>query len=146
MKFQKAEELLKKMLIGNSYLRVCVGDCWGFYFNDGLCLVSQDVSSPEDENLNRLLAHAEPSILDGIDPEYITQGIIIHRNMRQEVSDITLADDGSLTLIFDQNRCICLTVDTDIVDWQWALSHTGGDPYAEYIVGCFWKNEVDIAK
>ena len=69
MKFKKAQEILEKMLVGHCYSRVGIGDSWDFYFDNGLYLVCQEVSSPEDGKLNRLLSQAEPSVLDGVDPE-----------------------------------------------------------------------------
>jgi len=82
-------------------------------------LVAQEIDSPEEIGLNRLLEKADPPILDGVDPQNIAKSALLHRNSQKEITAFTLNPDGSLSLLFDQNREIILRTSTSIVDWHW---------------------------
>lgn len=146
MKFAEATNILKEELVGDFYSHVCVGDCWSLAFSKGQWLVAQDIISLEETSLNILLASAAPPVLDGVDPETVAKGIILHRNLRKEVTKIAIEEDGSLRLYFDNERYIQLSTTTSIVDWQWCLNRSGKDPYSDYMVACFWSNDVAIRR
>jgi len=139
-----AEEILKKALLGNSYSYFDYGDWLGLELKE-YWLVAQEISSPEEISLNQLLENADPLILDGVDPQNITKSALLHRNSRKEINDLTLNPDGSLSLLFDQNREIILITSTAIVDWHWCLNRTGQDPYHDYIVACFEAGKFDVS-
>jgi hypothetical protein len=146
MKPETPRKIIEDALVGSSYNYVSVADWWCLSFCNGFWLVAQDVFSPEEVGLNDLLANAQPSVLDGVDHEYIAKGIVLHRNMRKELSSIALASDGSLRLAFDEDRIICLPTSSDVVDWQWCLNRSGKDPYSDYLVACFYVGEVELAE
>jgi len=139
-----AEKILTKALIENSYSYFDYGDWLGLKLKE-YRLVAQDINSPEEINLNRLLENADPPILDGVDPQNIAKSALLHRNSQKEINDFTINPDGSLSLLFDQKREISLITSTSIVDWHWCLNKSGQDPYHDYIVACFEAGKIDVS-
>ncbi len=146
MKFKKAEKIIKENLVGHSYSELSVGDWWTLYFSNGLWIVTQEIESVEENKLNKLLTNTEPSVLDGVDPEYVAKNIVLSRNLRKEVTNASISDDGALKLFFDKSWEITFPSSADIVDWQWCLNRSGNDPYKDFIVACFWAEEIEISK
>jgi hypothetical protein len=140
----RADKIIKKNLVGNVYSEISVGDWWALRFSNGYWIVSQEIISPAEENLNKMLENSAPPVLDGIDPEYVAKSIIIHRNMRKEVTNALINKDGSLKLFFDNDWEILFPSTTDIVDWQWCLNKSGNIPYDDFIVACFNTGTIDL--
>ncbi|MDJ0841357.1 MAG: hypothetical protein QNK37_32905 [Acidobacteriota bacterium] len=144
MKSIKALQVLEEMLINQAYIFVSVGDWWRLAFSNGLWLISQEISSSNDYALKALLEKADPPVLNGVDPEYVLQSVAIFRNMRKPIKKVTLEDDGTLILFFDEAWQLRLTTRTEIVDWQWCLNGTGEDPYTDSIVACFASENLEV--
>jgi len=144
MKFMKARQELKKLLIGQMYRSVRVDDWWGLGFTNGLWLVTQDLSSSQDGALKDLLAKADPPVLDTEDPEYIHLSIGVFRNRRKPITDVELAEDGALTLFFDDSWHLHLPTHTQ-TDWQWCLNESGKDPFTDAIVACYSSESIEIS-
>ena len=121
----RANKIIKKNLVGNVYSEICVGDWWALLFSNGYWIVSQEIISPAEENLNKMLENSAPPVLCGIDPENVAKSIITHRNMHKEVTNALINKDGSLKLFFDNNWEILFPSTTDIVDWQCCLNKSG---------------------
>ena len=138
-----AKDILEKALIGNSFSYFDIGDWIGLRFND-YWLIAQEIESPEEYALNKLLEKAVPPILDGVDPGSVAKSAILHRNSRREITSLIINTDSSLRLYFDKNREIVLITSTEIVDWHWCLNKSGKDPYQDYIVACFQPGTIDI--
>jgi hypothetical protein len=143
MHFERAVRILNESLVGNGYTHISVGDWWCFAFQRDLWIVAQDVVFPEEPELSQLLANARPPVLDSVDPENVTKGVLVLRNMRWQVTDVSLASDATLCLSFG-DRQMCFTTDADVVDWQWCLNRSGADPYHDFVVACFWAGEVEV--
>lgn len=142
--FQEPIKTLKDLLLGNTYSVVSVGDWWSLALSSGHWLVAQEIKSSFDSELRSLLSGSSQPILDAVDPEDIPTAVAVLRNRRREITDVTLEADGALHLSFDQNWKLCLSTDTDIVDWHWCVNETGGSPYSNLLVACFEPGSVQI--
>ena len=142
----KAIQMLNEKLVGNSYTYISIGDYWSLFIDHELWLVSHEVSTSEEDGINNILSGITPPVLDGVDSEDIAKAIAVIRHKRQPTSGISLAADGTLELIFDNNRRLAFSSAVDIVDWQWCLNSSGDDPYhdRDFLVACFWTGEVKI--
>ena len=140
-----ALNILRDKLIGSFYTRISVGDSFDFCFNHDFWLVAQDVSSPNEKQFSEYLLSNYPVITKEIDKGNTAKLIPITALMRQLVVNVDLDSNAVLTLEFEGNEKLMFLTNTDIVDWQWALCERNSHPYEEFIVGCFWKGEVQVS-
>lgn len=145
MNKKEAQTIIEESLIGNAYSEISVGDWWALRLSNGLWIVSQEIYSSAEENLNMIINKTMPDVLDGIDPENIVKSIVVHRNMRRVISHASIDEDASLKLHFENNWEIIFPSTIEIVDWQWGLNKTGNIPYHDFIVACFDKGTIDVS-
>lgn len=145
MVFEPAVTVLRDCLIGNAFTTVSVGDWWALSFDRGFWVVAQELAFPETPTISALLEKADPPVLDGVDPDRVAQAVVIMRNLRRPVTDVSLSSDGALNLAFG-DRQMSVTTGTDVVDWQWCLNRSGADPYSDFIVACFWPGQVQVSE
>ncbi len=135
-------EILEGKLLGNFYSRISVGDTFDLFF-DRFWLISQDVVSTDESTLNKLLTDYPPTT-KAIDKEYIAKSTILTTTLRKKITEVSLNQDSSLALGFENGVKLLFPTDTEIVDWQWAINDKGNDPYTGCLVGCFNPGEVQI--
>ena len=140
----EALQLLQNKLIGNFYSRFSSGDSFELRLDNDLWLIAQNIVNKDETTFNKFLEQGYQSYSDAIDQELIAKNISITALMRQEIIDAALDNDCALIITFKNGEELNLATDTDIVDWHWALKRTLGDPYGEFIVGCFNQGEVEI--
>ncbi|ESP91528.1 MULTISPECIES: hypothetical protein [Pseudoalteromonas] len=133
-------EILEEKLLGNFYSRISIGDTFDLYF-DSFWLISQNVISPDEEGLNRVISGYQPA-KEAIDKEDIAKGIILTTTLRQKIAEVFLNSDLSLELSFENGVRLKFTTDTEIVDWQWAINENAQDPHIDCIVGVFEEGEI----
>jgi len=143
--FKKSLNLLRNLLIGKSFIYMSIADWWSLSFESDMWIVAQNIVFPEEHEINCMLKKFMPSLLEGVDPEYIAKTVLLQRVMRETITNVSLESNGTLTIYFG-NREMILPVNTDIVDWQWSLNKTGSDPYHEHIISCFGINQIEIAE
>lgn len=137
-----AIEILEEKLLGNYYSRISIGDTFDLCF-DNFWLISQNVLSPDEDSINQDLSGYQPTN-EAIDKENIAKGAILTTTLRKEVTEVVLNFDSSLELRFENGVKLKFTTDTEIVDWQWAISENAQDPYLGCIVGVFEAGEVHL--
>lgn len=142
----EALQLLQNKLIGNFYSRFSSGDSFELRLDNDLWLIAHNVVSKDETTLNKFLEQNYEPYNNAIDQEFIAKNISLTALMRQEIIDVKLDNDCSLIITFENGEDLKLAIDTEIIDWHWALKNTIGDPYKEYIVACFNKGEVEVAK
>jgi hypothetical protein len=139
----EAIDILQEKLVGNFYSRFSVGDTFDLYF-DGFWLVAQNVSTADEIALNNFLLNDYQPAKEAIDKEDVSKTTVICSTLRKVITEVFLAVDSTLTLVFENGVTLNFPTNTDIVDWHWALNENGADPYRSYIVGCFSSGEVLI--
>jgi hypothetical protein len=139
---ESLQQALRDALLGQAYTVVQLGDWWALAFDDGVWLLAQRIVSPDESAIRTAISTSFVSMLGRIDAEDVPTMIAVLQSRRQAVTDIAIGIDGSLELVFANGHALLCSSDEQIVDWQWAISETGADPYSEFRVACFAKGEV----
>jgi hypothetical protein len=134
-------ESIRGAMVGSFYSRFSVGDSFEFYFSD-FVLSSQDVLSAEEEIVNSTFVDSYPPKQHTIDPDRIAKSTVLATCLRIQVVSVDLLKDSSLEVTFRNGIVIRLPTDTPIVDWHWATTESGGDPYSGCHVACFAPGDV----
>ena len=129
-------ESIQSALVGAFYSRFAVSDGFDFYF-DSFVLSSREILSCDEAVINsRFLEGYAPARFTA-NPEYIAKSAVVAACLGAEVSAVEVLPDSSLLLKFNNNVEIRLPTDTPIVDWHWAITEAGGDPYLGSLAACF---------
>lgn len=139
-----ALDILKEKLIENFYSRFSIGDTFDLFF-DSFWLIAHNVVSADEESLNRFLLNKYKPAKDAIDKEDVSKSTIICSTLRKKIIELSLLNDATLKLFFENGVTLLFPTNTDNVDWHWALNENGNDPYLGFIVGCFNQGEVQIS-
>ena len=139
-----ALEVLKRKILGNYIAEFSVGNVWSLRLNDGNRIIAQEIHADEELKFTNWFRDNYPLYQTIVDKGYIAQCAIVAANMQKLITDIKLNDDNSLTIEFEHGGRLILPSTVDIVDWQWALNEHGGDPYVDFIVGCFGKDDLEV--
>jgi hypothetical protein len=137
----KAAEYLQRALIGQFYSRVSVHNAFELQFED-FTLAGQEVESPDEELFNTEFVHSYVSAGRTANPQVIAKSAILAACLGACISRVELAANASLTLTFENGVSVTFTTATPIVDWHWAITEGGQDPYSGCIVACFSPGEV----
>ena len=131
-------------MIGQFISRFSVGDTWDLAIGE-YWLVAQEITSKDEVVLNEWLQINYSLFSSSVDKEHISKSAIVASLLRREIVDVELSDAYALTIEFIEGASLSLSVETDIVDWQWCLNKTGNDPYQDYLVACFGEGEIAIS-
>jgi len=113
-------------------------------FFDDFWIISNNVVSPDEDDLNtQILASYRPAS-QAIDKEDVAKSVVLSSTMRKCIINVKLNQDSSLELSFENGVTLLFPTDTEIVDWQWALNENANDPYLGCIVGVFASGEVQV--
>ena len=134
-------EGIQNALIGSSYSHFAVGTGFDFHF-DEFVLSAQDIVSCDETALNACLLSAYQPAGYSANPECIAKSVIAATCLGISVSSVELLADSSLLVEFSNNVVVRLPTDTPGVDWHWAFTETGGDPYLGSLIGCFAPGDV----
>lgn len=137
----QAAELLRALLIGKNYASFSVATSFGLGF-DGFELASQDVLCPDEELINNAFVSSyTPATKTGV-PELIGKSAILAACLGETISDVQVSPDASLILWFANGVQLTLPTNTPTVDWHWAVTEDGRDPYTGCIIACFAPGEI----
>ncbi|MFD2721067.1 hypothetical protein ACFST9_20275 [Hymenobacter monticola] len=139
----KALEILNDKLVGSFICSFHIGDNWTLDFGD-YYLCAQNVLSPDEEVLNGWLCAHYRSFETAVDKDSVAKSTIVAAHMRKEVTSVMLDRACNLTIYFENDSELVIPSNEDIVDWQWCLNETGKDPYLDYLVACFWEDEITV--
>ena len=134
-------EGIESALVGNSYSRFAVGDGFDFYF-DGFVLSSREILSQDEAAINSTFVDTYPPTQLTAIPECIAKSAVAAACLGASVSAVELLADSSLVLTFNNNVAIHLPTDTPIIDWHWAITEGGGDPYTGCLIACFAPGDI----
>ena len=134
-------ESIRDALVGEFYSRFSVDTGFDFHF-ESFVLSAQDALS-QDETIvtSAFIANYQPAIRTA-NPEIIAKSAVIAACLGAEISSIEILADSSLVLRFNNNVTIQLPTSTPIVDWHWAITQHGGDPYVESLVACYAPGDI----
>ncbi|WP_444903084.1 hypothetical protein ACJJIU_03900 [Microbulbifer sp. CnH-101-E] len=135
-------EVLEEKLLGNFYSRVSLGDTFDLYFGR-FWLISHNVVCPDEGALNEMISAYHPTN-EAIDKDDIAKGTIITASLRKKITSVFIHSDSSLELGLENGVKLKFTTDTDVVDWQWAITENAQDPYHGFIVGVLSSGEVQL--
>ena len=141
----EAVRILEANLAGHEVHEVIMGENWALRFDNDTWLLAQELFSPEEDGLNALLASADPSVLDGVDPDQVSMAVVVVSFMRCPVCAVSLSEWGDLTLTFDDARSLTARTDVDTVDWQWSVGSSQLDPYrVPFTVASLSRGEFEV--
>ncbi|MCP1583778.1 hypothetical protein [Pseudoxanthomonas mexicana] len=134
-------ESIKGALIGGFYSRFTVGDGFDFHF-DGFVLSSHEIASEDESFINSAFVDSYAPAKQTAISEIIAKSAVAAACLGSTISAVEVLPDSSLLLIFDNMVAIRLPTDTPTVDWHWAFTESGGDPYLGCFVGCFAPGDI----
>jgi hypothetical protein len=126
-------EILSNELVGNFISRFGIGDTWNLFIGN-CCLMAREIVSEDEKFLNQWYKNNYPSFGNCVDQINISKSTIVAAHLRKEIKRIEFEGDSELLI----------PANVDIVDWQWCLNTTGKDPYANFLVACFFAGEIEI--
>ncbi|MBB5358042.1 hypothetical protein HDE76_001248 [Rhodanobacter sp. ANJX3] len=132
----QAIEQLQALLLGNFYGSFSVASAFGLDF-DGFELSTQDVRSPDEKLIESSFVNSYGPAANTANPELIGKSAILAACLGAAISDVQLSPDASITLRFANGVKLQFPTDTTVVDWHWAITEDGQDPYSGCIIGCF---------
>jgi hypothetical protein len=134
-------EGIQSALVGAFYYRFAVSDGFDFYF-DSFVLSSREVLFSDEAVLNAQFLQSYAPARFTANPDYIAKSAIAAACIGILVSSVEILPDSSLQLTFDNNVILRLPTDTSVVDWHWAITKSGGNPYEGCLVGCFAPGDI----
>lgn len=136
-----AAEQLRVLLIGKFYASFSVATAFGFTF-DGFELAAQDVVCADEDIINNSFVNSyAPAAQTGV-PELIGKSAILAACLGATISDVQVSPDASVILSFANGVQLTFPTNTPIVDWHWAITEDGRDPYTGCIIACFAPGEI----
>jgi len=135
-------ESIEHRLLGKSYWRFAVDESFEFRFDD-FVLSAREMVSPDEGLLcenSRLVAYARSR--GSANPELAVKSAVISTCLGVPIAAVGVLGDSSLQLTFVNGVAMRLPTDTPIVDWHWAITDEGGDPYLSCHVACFASGEI----
>ena len=137
-------EILQNALVGQFISYYSIGDNWtlniGNYY-----LLAQNIISKDEKNVQEAIENSLRNTKYTVDKAEISKSAIIAANMRKTITNIHLDKDYNLSLEISSGSDLFIPTNESIVDWQWALNKSGGDPYCEKnIIACFFTGEITI--
>lgn len=133
-------DLLKNKLLGNCYSRISIGDTFDLCF-DEFWLTSHNFSSADEDTINSRIAGFGP-LSEAIDTGDIAKVTILATTLRKSITEVKLNPDASLELNFENGVRLRFTTDTEVVDWQWALTKNLQDPYIGFVICVFEQGKI----
>jgi hypothetical protein len=132
---------LRSALIGSFYSRFAVSDGFDLYFGD-FVLSSMEVSTADEQIINSSFVRAYPPAQHTANPDRIAKSAVLAACLDIPIAGVELLADSSLVLSFGNNVAVRLPADTPTVDWHWAITESGGDPYADCYIACFSPGDI----
>ena len=137
----QATEQLQALLLGKFYGSFSVATAFGLDF-DGFEFAAQDVQSPDEELIKSSFVNSYAPAANTATPELIGKSAILAACLGAAVSDVQVSPDASIILRFANGVQLKFPTDTPVVDWHWAITEDGRDPYLGCIVACFAPGEI----
>ncbi|GLQ96531.1 hypothetical protein [Dyella mobilis] len=134
-------EQLRACLLGKYYIGFCVATSFGLNF-DGFELSAQEVQSGDAELVSSPFVRSYAQAVRTFDPQLVGQCALLAACVGAIVSDVKVAEDASITLFFENGIALNFPTNTGVVDWHWAITEDGRDPYLGCIMGCFSPGEI----
>ncbi|UTA52904.1 hypothetical protein L3D22_10945 [Lysobacter soli] len=132
-------ESIESALVGCFYHRFAVGTGFDFHFDD-FVLSSQELCSPDEFTIATVVAANPPAGTANAD--LIAKSAVIAACLGVPIVSAELLSDSSLSLTFDNGVVARLPTDTPVVDWHWAITETGTDPYLGCRIACYAPGDV----
>ncbi len=134
-------EGIKDALVGSCYSRFAVDTGFVLYFDD-FVLSAQEIVSSDEESINSgFVTSYQPSTYTA-NPENIAKSVSLAACLGIDIFAVEISDDSSLVLKFNNGIVIRMHTDTPIVDWHWAFTESGGDPYSGCLIACFAPGDI----
>ena len=134
-------DTVRENLCGNFYNVFSIGDIFTLRFPD-CTLIAHEIRIEQEEAIDKAACEALPILGEAVDRVNIAKAAVLAATQRSDVTSAELMGNSSLALAFENGIKLLFPTDTDIVDWQWALTKSGGCPYdrSEFIAGVFGDN------
>jgi hypothetical protein len=138
-------DILNKKLLGQFISRFSVGDTWDMFIGE-YCLSAHSIEFKEENLITEFLKNNYEQYKSSVDKEDISKSTILAANLRKQITNIQLDESKNLIIDFENGSKLKILSNTEIVDWQWCLNKSGGTPYSDYEIACFWEGETKIKK
>ena len=137
----QAAEDLKGALVGQVYARFGVHTGFELEF-DSFVLAAREIESPDEVLLNVGFVQSYPPAKFTANPQVIAKSAVLAACLGVAVATVEVAEDASLTLIFENGVNVTLPTSTPVVDWHWAITEGRADPYSGCLIACFAPGEI----
>ena len=134
-------EGIRAALVGEFYWRFSVDNGFAFHF-ENFVLSAYEAFSPDEAGINSAFVASYPPASCTANPEVIAKSAVVAACLGAEISAVDVLADSSLVLRFNNNVVIQLPTNTPVVDWHWAITEQGGDPYLGCLVACFAPGDI----
>ena len=135
---ETATKVLEKHLLGESIHEVHVGVGWVMRLSNDVWLRCHEIKCEGEEAARGSLQLTGLGLDSCVEPGEPVQSLLLVACMRRPILGLVLERGGDLTLDFGSGRTVLLSSETEIVDWQWCLGPSTGDPYAQPgMLACF---------
>jgi len=132
---------IRDALVGQFYSRFAASGGFDLYFDD-FVLSSWEIVSPDEEIFNSLVVGTYPPAHHTANPERIAKSAVVAACLDIPVVAVELLADSSLLLTFSNNVTVRVPTDTPVVDWHWAITESGGDPYTGCLIACYAPGDI----
>jgi hypothetical protein len=130
-------EDIRQALVGQFFWRFAVSDGFDLYF-DNFVLSSRAISSlSEDPSFH---AHSVSRLT--ANPDLVAKSAVVAACLGVPISGCHVTPESALHVTFSNGVVVRLPTDTPIVDWHWAISERGGDPYSGCYIACFAPGDI----
>jgi hypothetical protein len=134
-------EGIRSAMVGKFYSRFAVDVGFDFYFPD-FVLSSREVTSADEQIIDLSFVDSYQPAQHTASPDWIAKSTVIAACLDIPVTSVDLRPDSSLLLTFNNGVAVCLPTDTPTVDWHWAITESGSDPYISCLVACFAPGDI----
>ncbi len=132
---------IRSALVGEFYSRFAVSDGFEFWFSD-FVLSSRELISPDEKIISSCIVGSYAQVEHTANPDRIAKSAVMAACLDIPIVAVDLLADSSLLLTFTNQVTIRLPTDTPIVDWHWAITEAGGDPYVGCHIACFAPGDI----
>ncbi len=129
----------------NFFSHVSYDGLWALRSSEGVWLLAHELHGSTEESARTALESGCPRVLNTVDPSLVPTAAAVFGILRKPLLEIEIIEDGSLVLGFADDTFLLAASSVKEVDWQWAITRGGMNPYSDFEVACFGPRDVRVS-